>query len=799
MVARQHSVCYRQAAMSEHEEDRDSGDPDDETSSGIEPLPDAEGSEEDLEINGYRLVSELQRGGQAVVFVAQQKSTGRKVALKLMFSGPFASDVERQRMDQEVRILAALDHPNIVSVIDRGETTDGSQYFVMNYVDGRPLNEFLDDHRRDHGQPEQVADVKELLRIFKRICEAVNAAHLRGIVHRDLKPANIVIDAYGEPHILDFGLAHAAVAQGAGPADSPTSSGEFVGSLEWASPEQARGDASKIDTRTDVYALGVILYEMLTGDFPYDVFGDLNEALNHIVNTRPRAPSKVLIEARMQDKSAAPAGPPAVDEALDAIALKALAKARDERYQTAGELARDIDRYLEGKRSVEAPRGLLLRVALVAVLVGLVAGVFAFFVRQHASRKPAQVEVAYDRDTYGYAVEGPSVYFIFEADRYETVRHEDGRLDSLKSIGPIDRISVVGAFNDWKRDRGDWMMHQRDDRRWELRKSLSLFASREEWPFKFLINGAIWVGAPANAANREVVVTDTATFNLVLVNPAGSDGTATKVTRVYREQVNAAWPGQGANLVVDERGRYHFTFTHLPPGVRVTDLEPLRGLPLSSLDISEAKVTDLSPLKDMTSLTELRVSDGTFAALTAGLMSALRAYDFDGAQAALDAAFRDLVGVPAFAHARDLLAESIVNLRSARAAPNQPPPERRSFKGHRYAFVLFPMNAGDARAFAQHCGGYLASVTSEEENTWLAKTFGMASLGRFLWLGGTDEGSESYWRWQNGEGWRYEHWNKPEPNNNNGNEHALAMKPDGWWIDADGYSLQLPFIVEWSE
>jgi serine/threonine protein kinase len=124
-------------------------------------------------------------------------------------------------MDQEVRILSALDHPNIVSVIDRGETADGSHYFVMNYVDGRPLNEFLDDFRRDHGPPERVADVKELLQVFKRICEAVNAAHLRGVVHRDLKPANIVIDAYGEPHILDFGLAHAAVAQGGTPAGSP--------------------------------------------------------------------------------------------------------------------------------------------------------------------------------------------------------------------------------------------------------------------------------------------------------------------------------------------------------------------------------------------------------------------------------------------------------------------------------------------------------------------------------------------------------------------------------------------------
>jgi hypothetical protein len=548
-----------------------------------------------------------------------------------------------------------------------------------------------------------------------------------------------------------------------------------------------------------VYALGVILYEMLTGDFPYDVFGELREVLDHIVTTRPRPPSKVLAEARQQDAGEPTATRCPVDEALDAIVLKTLAKTRDDRYQTAGELARDIGHYLEGQHRPEAPRGRPRRRLQAGLLVALLAAGLAFAVLHFANRVPATIAVAYEQNLYGFAAAASSVYFIFEPDRFESVRHEDGQLDRLQDIGAIDRVSVVGAFNNWKHDRGDWMMHKRGPGRWELRKPLSLFAGRAEWPFKFLINGEVWVGAPAHAANREVVVTDTATFNLLLLNPAADEESATKVTRRFRDQINAAWAGQGANLAVDEKGRYHFTFTHLPPGVRVTDLEPLRGIPLSSLDIGEAKVTDLSPLKEMTSLTHLRVSDGTFGALTAALQNALRAYDFAAAEAALRDSFRDLLGVPAFAQAHDLLARNIANLKAVRNAPGARPPETFAFKGHRYALVLFPLNVGDARNFAQHCGGYLASVTSEEENTWLAETFGAASLGRLLWLGGTDEGSESFWRWSNGEGWRYEHWNRPEPNNNNGNEHALALKPDGWWIDADGYSLQLPFVIEWDQ
>jgi len=281
---------------------------------------------------GYQLLREIHRGGQGIVYQALHKGTKRKVAIKVMREGPLSSPKERVRFEREIEILSALNHPNIVGVRDSGQV-NGMSYFVMEYISGLALDAFVQESGRT---------VEDVLRLFVKVCDAVNAAHLRGVIHRDLKPGNIRVDANGEPHILDFGLARTAIGDTSG-GDTPklmTMTGQFVGSLPWASPEQAEGHSDKIDVRTDVYSLGVILYQLLTGAFPYEVVGAMRDVMENILRASPARPS--TIRRRINDE-------------VETIVLTCLSKERERRYQSAGELARDLRNYLGGQ-PIEAKR-----------------------------------------------------------------------------------------------------------------------------------------------------------------------------------------------------------------------------------------------------------------------------------------------------------------------------------------------------------------------------------------------------------------------------------------------------------
>ncbi len=292
-------------------------------------------------VEGFDILGEIHRGGQGIVYKAIQRKTHRTVALKVLAEGAFASPKQRRRFDREIELVAHLQHPNIVTLFESGETPDGRQYFAMEHIHGVPL----DRHLAGQGGGKAVgAHLNDRLTLFRKICAGVSHAHQRGVTHRDLKPANILIDAEGEPHIVDFGLAKTP---GGGGESPMTMTGEFMGTLAYAAPEQLRGDPALIDTRTDVYALGVILYEMLTGARPHSAEGSMMDVLKAITDVDPAPPSR-NVASRRPDSGIDRVHEPINDE-VDTIVLKALSKDRDRRYPTADSLSADVERYLRGE------------------------------------------------------------------------------------------------------------------------------------------------------------------------------------------------------------------------------------------------------------------------------------------------------------------------------------------------------------------------------------------------------------------------------------------------------------------
>ncbi len=282
------------------------------------------------EIEGYEILAELHRGGQGVVYKAVQKATKRTVALKILLRGASATERQRLRFEREIEVVAGLQHPNIVTIYDSG-VSRGRQFYAMEFVDGVPLDQFMAQNHSAVAGRLASRQSQATIELFYRICAAVSYAHQRGVIHRDLKPANILVDAAGEPHILDFGLAK--LANTSLPDDHLTATGEFLGTLAYASPEQTRGDPLQIDVRTDVYSLGVIFYELLTGEYPYPVAGPLSAVLCHIAELEPRRPSTVCRD---------------INSEIETIVLKALAKQPERRYQSAEHLTRDLGHYLCG-------------------------------------------------------------------------------------------------------------------------------------------------------------------------------------------------------------------------------------------------------------------------------------------------------------------------------------------------------------------------------------------------------------------------------------------------------------------
>jgi serine/threonine protein kinase len=334
-------------------------------------------------IGRYKLLQQIGEGGMGVVYMAeQQEPVRRKVALKIIKPGMDSRQVIA-RFEAERQALALMDHQNIAKVHDAGTTASGRPYFIMELVHGVKITKFCDDH---------TLTPRERLRLFIPVCQAIQHAHQKGIIHRDIKPSNVLVTMYDDkpvPKVIDFGVAK-AIEQRLTEKTMFTQFGALVGTYEYMSPEQAEMNAFGVDTRSDVYSLGVVLYELLTGSTP---LGDrplrqaaLAEMVRLIKEEEAPPPSKKLSSSNNLPKIAAARGTePArlsrlVRGEIDWIVMKCLEKDRSRRYDTASGLARDVERYLADEPVEACPpsaRYLLSKFARKHKRALATAGVFA--------------------------------------------------------------------------------------------------------------------------------------------------------------------------------------------------------------------------------------------------------------------------------------------------------------------------------------------------------------------------------------------------------------------------------------